>query len=191
TSSYKITSAAGGTAVWASGLYNPVKGDAAKYGCRACHNPHDTSSQIDFHRSWSRSGHGDTNSGSRTSRYFKTFGSNIAANATMGASCARCHTSTGFINYVKSDFNTVTALATADTPDHTKEVTGCNVCHDDGAGYAYSYKLRNVLAANTGRSGVPAYYNYSATRGGNARTGTNVSVSLTYPNASSSNICIV
>ena len=193
TSSYKITSAAGGTAVWAASDYNPVKGDATKYGCRACHNPHDTTSKIVFNRNWSRSGHGDPNSGSRTSRYFKIYGSTLEASVTMGDTCVRCHTSTGFINYVKSDFKTVTALASAGTPDHTKEVTGCNVCHDDGKGYAYSFKLRDVLAANLGRSGVPAYYNFSAVRGGNARANpsTNVSVSLTFPDASSSNICIV
>ena len=195
TSSVTISSVAGGTANWASSFYNPVKGDTSKYGCRACHNPHDTSSQIDFHRAWSRSGHGDPNSGARTSADFKTRGSEIAANATMGTICVRCHTSTGYLNYVKSDFNTVTPLASAGSADHTKEVTGCNVCHDDGAGFAYSYKLRNVLAANPGRNGVPAYYNYSASRGGGVPappyTTTDVKVSLTYPNASSSNICIV
>jgi len=193
TSSYRITSASGGTGVFASTLYNPVKGDATKYGCRACHNPHDTSSQIDFHRMWSRSGHGDTNSGSRTSRYFKAFGSNFPASDTMENICVRCHTSTGFINYVKSDFTTVKALDTVNTADHTKELIGCNVCHDDGAGNSYSYKLRNVLATNPGRTGVPAFYNYSPARGGNARAipGTNIKVALTYPDAASSNICIV
>jgi hypothetical protein len=195
TSSVNISSAARGTAVWASSFYNPVKGDTTKYGCRACHNPHDTSSQIGFHRSWSRSGHGDPNSGARTGRDFKTFGSTLPASVTMSSICVRCHTSTGFINYVQSDFNTVTALAPAESADHTKEVTGCNVCHDDGAGFAYSYKLRNVLAVNPGRTGVPAYYNYSASRGGGIPTPpfttTDVNVSLTYPDASSSNVCIV
>jgi len=193
TSSYKITNASGGTAVLVSSLYTPVKGSATKYGCRACHNPHDTSSQIDYHRAWSRSGHGDTNSGSRTSRYFKSSGSNLPASITMGSVCVRCHTSTGFINYINSDYIAVNALDTANTADHTKELTGCNVCHDDGNGYSYSYKLRNVLAANPSRTGVPAFYNYSPARGGNARTipSTNVNISLTYPDSSKSNICIV
>lgn len=193
TSSYRITSAAGGTAVWVSEKYVPTPGDTTKYGCRACHNPHDNSSKLDFLKAWSRSGHGDTNSGSRTSRYFKSSGSSLPASVTMGSICVRCHTTTGFINYVKSDFVDVKALASSAPADHTKELTNCNVCHDNGSGTSYGYQLRNVLAANPARTGVPAYYNYSAGRGGNTIKipSTNVSVSITYPNASSSNMCIV
>jgi len=193
TSSYKISNAAGATANWVASNYNPVIGDNRKYGCRACHNPHDTTSQIDFHRAWSRSGHGDPHSAARTGLDAKTRGSVIIAKDSMTQPCVRCHTSTGYINYVTSDFNTITPLVPAGATDHTKELTGCNVCHDDGAGVAYGYKLRNVLAANPGRSGVPAYYTYSTTRGGNARAplSTNVKIALNYPNASSSNMCIV
>ena len=193
TSSYKITSAAGSTASWVASKYSPVKGDASKYGCRSCHNPHDTTSKIGFSKNWSRSGHGDTNSAARTGADFKTRGSLLPAQASMAQPCVRCHTTTGYINYVNSDFTSITALAPAGSPDHTKELTGCNVCHDDGAGHPYSFKLRNVLAANPGRSGVPAYYTYSTTRGGNARAAmsTNVKVNLDFPNASSSNMCVV
>ena len=106
----------------------------------------------------------------------------------------RCHTSTGYINYVSSDFNNIAALAPVNGPDHSKEVTGCNVCHDNGRGNAYAYGLRNVLQANPGRSGVPAYYNYSAATGGNTNAipSTTVrNVQITYPNASNSNMCVV
>lgn len=193
-STYVIKNSSNATANWASSGYKPIKGDASKYGCRACHNPHDTTSKMSILRQWARSGHGDPVTGARTGADFKARGSNDAASTTVGAVCVRCHTSTGFINYVKSDYNSVAAFASANGPDHSKEVTGCNVCHDDGNGNAYGYNLRNVLQANPGRSGVPAYYNYSAASGGNSKASPSTTVrgvQITYPNVSSSNICIV
>lgn len=189
-----IKNSAAATASWASSRYKPVKGDDTKYGCRACHNPHDTTSKISINRQWAKSGHGDPFSAARTNLDFKTRGSNDAASTTVGAICVRCHTSTGFINYVASDFKNVAAFATANGPDHSKEVTGCNVCHDDGRGNAYGFSLRNVLQVNPARSGVPAYYNYSAASGGNSNATPSTTVrgvQVNYPNVSSSNICIV
>lgn len=193
-STYVIKNAATATANWASSGYKPVRGDASKYGCRACHNPHDTTSKINILRQWARSGHGDPASGARTYTDFKTRGVGDTASTAVGTVCVRCHTSTGFINYVTSDYKNVAAFAPANGPDHSKEVTGCNVCHDDGRGNSYSYSLRNVLQANPGRPGVPAYYNYSAAVGGNAKATPSTTVrgiQVNYPNASSSNICIV
>ncbi len=193
-STFVIKSAATATANWASSGYKPVRGDSSRYGCRACHNPHDTTSKISILRQWARSGHGDPSSAARTNLDFKARGSNVTANTTVGAICVRCHTTTGFINYVVSDFNNVAAFAPANGPDHSKEVTGCNVCHDDGRGNAYNYNLRNVLQANPARSGVPAFYNYSAATGGNSKATPSTTVrgiQINYPNVSSSNICIV
>ena len=193
-STFVIRNSASATADWASSRYKPVNGDNTKYGCRACHNPHDTTSKISINRQWAQSGHGNPSSGARTAADFKTRGSSDAAKTTVGAYCVRCHTTTGFINYVSSDFTNIAAFATANGPDHSKEVTGCNVCHDDGRGNAYGFSLRNVLQVNPGRSGVPAYYNYSAVSGGNSNAipSTTVrGVQINYPNVSSSNICIV
>jgi len=143
--------------------------------CRKCHNPHDTTSGRDERQQWSRSGHGNTVSSARTTYDFKTRGSSIAAKDNFGNSCVRCHTTTGFINYVSSGFSDVNALpdfngARSNYPrvpsgstsyaDKSRELTSCNACHDDGRsndGSAYSGKLRVIPTVTT-------YYNFSAAK---------------------------
>ncbi|GFE60346.1 cytochrome C [Geobacter sp. AOG2] len=143
--------------------------------CRKCHNPHDTTSGRDERQQWSRSGHGDTESGARTTYDFKTRGSSIVAKDNFGNFCVRCHTTTGYITYVSSGFSDVNALPDFDGTrsnypaassgstsymDKSRELTNCNACHDDGRpndGSAYSGKLRVVPT-------VTVYYNFSATK---------------------------
>ncbi len=78
-STFVIRNSASATADWASSRYKPVNGDNTKYGCRACHNPHDTTSKISINRQWAQSGHGNPSSGARTAADFKTRGSSDAA----------------------------------------------------------------------------------------------------------------
>lgn len=161
--------------------------------CRKCHNPHDPSTAMPISRQWAASGHGDTRAGTRTAYDFKTRGTYQPAATTFEAYCVRCHTTTGYIDFVTSGFTDQRPFAGPGYPavqypvnstDKTKEVTGCNACHDDGRGNAYGYKLRPVPQ-------VTVYYNFSSSKAPvNVRINGNDS-KVVYPDARSSNICVV
>lgn len=131
-------------------------------------------------------------------------------NTTYASVCVRCHTSTGYINYVKSGFTSVrpfgpnnpatgrpymldeimplgsgpySVLRSRISSDKTRELTNCNVCHDDGKENAYSFKLRQVPRAVT-------YYNYS----GRPVSAIKESIRghrIQFPDAGDSNMCVV
>ncbi|MEI6214197.1 MAG: hypothetical protein WCP10_08835 [Desulfuromonadales bacterium] len=161
--------------------------------CRNCHNPHDTSSQMRQLREWARSGKGNIYAKPWTQYDFKTRGTPTPGASpanSYGDDCVRCHTTTGFVNFVTSGFKSIAPSDSYGTvypkisPDKTKETLGCRACHDDGAGNAYSYKVRRVPQ-------VTAYYNYSI----NSRLGATNNkirqiVPKTYPDVSSSNVCV-
>ncbi|ACM20218.1 lipoprotein cytochrome c, 10 heme-binding sites [Geotalea daltonii FRC-32] len=205
--------------------------------CRKCHNPHDTSTLITYNKDWSRSGHGTTlglenpNETSAPIQYdfrnisreevdFKTAGSfgpasqqwsdnsTGTASATYNSGCLRCHTSTGFINYVKSGFTNLSPFGPADpktgkpyrlddymnlpsatfsalrsrlSSDKTRELTNCDVCHDDGKGNTYNFKLRKVPQ-------TLIYANYSG-RPASKITRAVRSV-VTFDDAGDSNLCV-
>ncbi|WP_243372361.1 cytochrome c3 family protein [Geotalea sp. SG265] len=171
--------------------------------CRKCHNPHDPSTAMRNGRQWARSGHGDTVGSPRTAYDFKTNGTYQPVNTTFDRNCVRCHTTTGYINFVSSGFAVQQPFAgpgyqvvqyPAASSDKTKEVTACNACHDDGKGNAYGFKLRSVPQ-------VHIYYNYSGastatnpgSRAVSLATGLPVKFNnnvVTYPNAGPSNMCI-
>jgi len=175
--------------------------------CRKCHNPHNPSTSFAYARAWAESGHGDTLAGSRTSRDFKMFGTDRPANlaytnssppAAAGNSnifngmeftpvCVRCHTTTGYLNFIQSaGFLDVRAFGNDPAGpyrDMTKEVTACNACHQD-----YSYARRPVPP-------VTLYFNFSGTN--KALPGFDVTKSVklinnpvTFPDLGSSNRCI-
>jgi len=186
-----------------------------KQYCRKCHNPHDTDYGRNERKQWAESGHGSTTSPFRTGGTdFKTRGSAIPAKDNFGGYCVRCHTSTGYVNYIKPDprngqiFSNLQALpdldgrqsnypdATFIYQDKSRETTNCNVCHDDGRiddESAYSGRLRSI-GAFTG------YFNYSTTPR-HPRTNTNpanskegawdVKHQQAYPDYGNSNICVV
>lgn len=113
--------------------------------------------------------------------------------------CVRCHTTTGYINYVSSGFTSVVPFGpinpTTGRPytltenngtapaSSGKEMTNCNACHDNGAGTSYDWrKLRKV-------SPVTVYYNYSTKSGVNIN-GKITNYAVIYPDAGDSNMCI-
>lgn len=171
-----------------------------KNNCRKCHNPHDPTTAREKLQQWSRSGHGDSLSPAKTAMDFKARGSSVPAKDNVASYCVRCHTSTGYINYVTSGFSDIRALPDSDgvrgdtaiSPnprstylDKSREVINCNVCHDDGRsndGSAYSYKVRTVPR-------VFAYFNYSSTP--LHQTAWNVKFKQTYPDFGPSNVCVV
>lgn len=83
--------------------------------CGDCHSTADNNAAI--RSDWAASGHGDTGAPPWTGNDFKT-----------EAGCARCHTTTGYVNYVTSGF--VNMAAWGDPADPTKEVLACNGCHN-------------------------------------------------------------
>ncbi len=161
--------------------------------CRNCHNPHDTTTQMQQFREWSRSGKGDIYAKPWTQYDFKTRGTTTAGASpatSFGDDCVRCHTATGFVNYISSSFKTIAPWDTYGTvypnvsPDKTKEPLGCRSCHDDGAGNVYAYKARTV-------GKVTAFYNYSV----NSQVGTTINrirdhIPRSYPNVNTSNLCV-
>lgn len=156
-----------------------------KNNCRKCHNPHDTSSGREQRKQWAESGHGTTG-GANAGSDFKTRGTALPNNINYGNACVRCHTSTGPIRFINSGFSDVTPLPFP-AADKSREVTACDVCHDDGSGYAYGYKLRTV-------SQVTPFYNFSSklvVLAPPVPQLSHVTISKTFPDISSSNICLL
>lgn len=148
--------------------------------CRKCHNPHDTAFGREQRKQWAESGHGNTTGVDASTSDFKKSGSSKPAynnfGDVMGSFCVRCHTTTGYINYLTSGFSDVRALPDYDgvrgdtsltaNPrttylDKTKEMTGCNACHEDArstnavSGSSYSGRVRRVPQ-------VVTYYSYES-----------------------------
>lgn len=129
--------------------------------CTACHDPHKADKGItQQHTDWAESGHGDVNGLAWATEDFKE-----------NASCIRCHTATGFINYIESDFALpTTTFASAD--DKGREVLTCKACHTD---YNYKNRVREVR-------GFTAPYGIVK---GVAKA------PMTYDNVGNSNMCVV
>jgi len=133
--------------------------------CRNCHNPHDTSSGKDQRKAWSESGHGNTRGLARTLVYAKTRGTRIPLDQNFGNYnyCVRCHTSTGFINFVAGDaFTDINALPDtgldglpdpngfrSNAPEYTTPRTGPNANKIvNAAGVVFTYKDTSREATN-------------------------------------------
>ena len=141
--------------------------------CRNCHNPHDPTSNMQRNIEWAESGHGSMNGEGWRHYDFKTRGTAGAVPATSYASdCVRCHTTTGYINYVTSNFTDIHAWG--NVADKTKEVLQCNACHDK----SYNFSSQRTLGA------ITSYYNYSSINK------IRLLVSHTFPDVGKSNICM-
>lgn len=164
-------------AAYTSGKFN-ARYVTKKYenNCRLCHNPHDTTSQINVLRQWARSGKGDVTAkpwkdydfGRDLTRSTSTPGATPANS--FGSDCVRCHTSTGHLSYLTNMSIAPAYAGTSKTEG--KEVLACNVCHVN-----YSYARRTVGA-------VTAFYNRSTV--GKMR----IRITEAYPNIGESNLCL-
>ncbi|KAB0668429.1 hypothetical protein F6V30_16125 [Oryzomonas sagensis] len=111
--------------------------------CTSCHKPHNPAPGVE-HFDWAGSGHGDVQAEAARHYDFKN----------VFAGCAvRCHTATGYINYVtSSDTNTAIWAASG---DKTREpVTTCKSCHSS---YNFKGSVRQ-LKAFTAPYTVPVTY---------------------------------
>lgn len=171
--------------------------------CRKCHNPHDTTTAKPMLQQWARSGHGSTtNIFVTSSSDFKTRGSALPpATNYAGSYCVRCHTTTGYVNFVASGFTnthslpdlnglryeypTNATITSGTYQDKSREMINCNSCHDDGRasdGSAYSGGLRNVPA-------VFIYYPYSSPHPAGSPT-IRLTYLVQYDSLNNSNICM-
>jgi len=177
--------------------YVTMRGTAYESKCIWCHNPHDNR-VLPQHEDWAESGHGSTNSGpfARASIDFKTRGTSVEWSQAFGDNCVRCHTASGYINLVTSGMKNVSQWGLSSdgkTPiSFTRQSLYCNVCHDNGEGKAYGYKLRQIPAlASTG--GLRVHYNYSSATSGSKTTlvRARISDAVDYPKVGISDRCLL
>lgn len=177
--------------------YAVLRGTPYESDCRWCHNPHNNN-VTEEHREWSESGHGEVSAEAFVHYDFKVYGTdNVSPRTAAPTDCVRCHTATGYLNYVNSGFNDVRPWGAKRGADgkplvvsgltvpisNQKQAIYCNVCHDNGSGSAYGYKMRKVPQ-------VTAYYNYNipAAIPANPRLIIN---SFVFPDVATSNTCVV
>lgn len=156
--------------------------------CRSCHNQHNNKLIPQF-AEWAGSGHGNLNAYAFTYYDFKLWGTTGVPMAALTPQrttydgnprnmgfCVRCHTSTGFVNYVTSGFRNVSSWGNPNDPE--KQVLYCSACHySDANGRSYNYTVRAPDAAK-------GFYNYST-----APTG-RILMEVQYPNLNQSNNCM-
>lgn len=121
-------------------------------GCTACHEPHNPlkGKGAAERKAWADSAHGGVANLPFADEDFKG-----------NASCIRCHTSTGYSNFVKSGW-VVPTTTWATAGDNGREVLTCRTCHNND-----SFSLKSAVAF-TAPYAIPA----------------------TYPNVGESNLCI-
>lgn len=90
-------------------------------GCTACHEPHNPlkGKGAAERKAWADSGHGDVKALPWADEDFKG-----------NTSCIRCHTSTGYSNFLANSWTTPFPSTTWATPgDNGREVLTCRACH--------------------------------------------------------------
>lgn len=145
-------------AIYTSSGSHPAQYLAKNYqnSCISCHDPHNPK-PTNEHKQWAKSGHGDTNGVAWSNRDFKD-----------NVNCIRCHTSTGYIDYVTNNF-VAPDKTWATSDDNTREVLTCKACHTN---YNFKNSVRSVAQ-------------YTASYNENFKT-----TKVTYPDVGISNICI-
>lgn len=108
--------------------------DAAGVQCRQCHNPHNTTSLIQYNKDWAESGHGNVTFVSGDDRSTSSVNSHYGWTIGARDACSKCHTTTGYKNFL--------AGATPKMSNNKKnESIMCSACHND-----YSWTRRAIGA---------------------------------------------
>jgi trimeric autotransporter adhesin len=166
--------------------------------CTYCHNQTDQQGNVTFfvystHYEFARSGKGNATSPAYTACDFKTLGTPAPAKPanSAAADCVRCHTTTGYINYVSSSFTDIHAWGVSGLQaggDRTREMIQCAACHNPTPFLSYDSSTSTQYIPAYSRRSVPpvtAFYNFSS-----AGSGRILNSTLT-PDSGDSNICIV
>jgi len=188
-SSYSLTqgwrtnaSAATTTAGWMI-----LQGSDFQSQCIWCHNPHDNR-VLPQHKDWAESGHGATTAAYLGTDFKRRGSPSDYRTQVAGDSCVRCHTATGFINWVGSGMQDVSAWGSStrlrfgsSTTAMTKQTLYCYVCHDNGKGKAYAFGRDNQrsIPAQGANNGIRVWFNYSTTTP-TAVTGANANGTVTF-----------
>uniref|UniRef100_C6E3I9 Cytochrome c-552/4 domain-containing protein n=1 Tax=Geobacter sp. (strain M21) TaxID=443144 RepID=C6E3I9_GEOSM len=145
-----------------------------KVTCDSCHTSKvDNSFNVwPANVQWARSGKADPASLSWTAYDFKTKGTvGAKPSATTSDDCVRCHTSTGFANFVDSGYNDIAPWGiSGDLPggDRTREMITCAACHQTP--FDAYYSTRGMVldewdpgaVLEYGPPTVSGYFNYSS-----------------------------
>jgi len=146
----------------------------SQLGCRACHNPHDTTSRMSIFKQYSEgSGHGDVNGEAWIHYRWK---------GTDRASCQRCHTTSAFMSSITGGPSSLTF----DVKDNTKQTLYCIGCHVDNS-YAVrpAPQVRITDYANGGTFNSATDPNPVIDPVTGLQTAEN-----TFPNVGKSNVCL-
>jgi trimeric autotransporter adhesin len=155
------------------GNFSSAQYKTVNISCENCHYASDNElvpTDLTFHiysenRQWAKSGKANPKSPAYISADFKTLGSTTPAAATAaGNDCVKCHTTTGYINYVSSNFTDIHAWGLPG--DRTREMIACSACHNPTPFVSYDQVdyLNDIFITPFTRRDVPlvtAYYNYS------------------------------
>ncbi|WP_246545692.1 cytochrome c3 family protein [Pelotalea chapellei] len=178
--------------------------DAPEVQCRQCHNPHDTTTLLQYNRDWADSGHGstkyvpgDANASSVNSHYPWTTASRDV--------CSKCHTTSGYkkvssgaasvLTTTNTTTNTSTTTVTPNAPlmsnNKKNETIMCSACHIN-----YSW-TRRVIGAQT----LEYTYDSDLVPGGGSDPfagpapatvdGLTAAAAVVLPNIGDSNLCVV
>ena len=162
-----------------------------------CPNCHVSAVDNSFHiysanNEWARSGKADPKSPAWVRYDFKIRGAPAPASPanSVADDCVRCHTTTGYINYVTSNFTDIRSWGTsglAPGGDRKREMITCNACHNNATGFDAAFSRRRVgiqVGTRPTNRQVWAYYGYSS-----AASGKNIIVNV-FNNKGESNLCI-
>ena len=138
---------------------------AGDNNCSACHEPHNPINGVGYQerKEWAQSGHAALSGLPFIDYDFKN------KNNFGDVSCQRCHTTTGFVNFLTSGYTPPTTLWGNPADTTTKEVIYCNACH----------------SSNDFKSSIRNAGQYTAPYG--AAT---VQARVQYPDSAKSNVCL-
>jgi uncharacterized repeat protein (TIGR02543 family) len=145
----------------------------SQLGCKACHNPHDTTSRMSIFKQYSEgSGHGDVNGAAWV--HYRWKGADRAA-------CQRCHTTSAFISHITGGPSSLTF----NNKDNTKQTLYCIGCHVNNT-YAVRPAPQEVASySNNGTFNSPSDPNPVIDPVTGVQTGVN-----TFPDVGKSNLCL-
>ncbi len=182
--------------------------DPAGVQCRKCHNPHDTTSLIQYNKDWAESGHGETTFSNDGNANNDSVNSHYPWTTSSRDSCSKCHTTTGNLMHTvggattltNNSFNTNPASVVSTTTvtggplmsnNKKNETVMCSACHAD-----YSWKRRDIGARTLEYTYDPDFVpgggsDAFAGAAPASTDGATAATAVQLPDAGDSNLCLV